>query len=467
MYNYVKLAMLYCSVLILFFFNIDNGFFWDGVQLGSRHAHYYLETNFSNLILPSNIDSGHVPAFGIYLALIWKYIGKSIVISHLAVLPFIIGIIYQLNATLEFFVPKKHAVLASFLVLLNSTLLSQLTMVMPDILLVFFFLWALNSIIVNNYKILPLIIVFLFLTSMRGMMISFCLMLFDFYLNIDFTTKKTNVFKKVISRGFIYLPALCIFILFSIYHYNQTGWVGYHKDSPWSVNFEKTNALGFLINILKLGLRQIEFGKIGFWIVAFILVVKNHKTMIRNKATVNIIILYLLFILVFPLNMLWAKSLLNSRYMIPSYILFSILTVHLLFTYPVKKYQKTSYIIIIVLAFLIGGVNVYKKSYNQTWDSTLAHLPYFKLRHSAIEYLKSEDIKLEDVGTFFPNIASLEMIDLNGDISEFKEFDGSNNYVLCSNIYYNNDKLILGRAYKLIKRIENLGVEIRIYEKIN
>lgn len=457
----------YLSISILFIFNIDNGFFWDGVQLGSRHAHFYLNSDFSSLILPNNIDSGHIPTFGICLALIWKYIGKSLIISHLAMFPFIIGIIFQLKKIIKHFVPESSTGLALLLVLLNSTLLSQLTMVIPDVLLIFFFLWGLKSIFDNRYKILPLIIIFLFLTSMRGMMISFCLMLFDLYLNVKVESNKKNLIKKYIPRIFIYFPAFLIFLIFSIYHFKKTGWIGYHKDSPWAVNFERVNATEFFINILKLGSRQIEFGKIGFWIVALFLFIKKFKHLASKKMTKKILILFALFLLIFPLNMLWAKSLLNPRYLIPTYLIFSILTVHLLFTYPIEKYVKLICIIIIVSCFFIGGINIYKKSYNQTWDSTLAHLPYFKIRKEGINYLKSNNIPLEQVGTFFPNIASLEIIDLDNDSQQFEKFNGTNNYLFTSNVYYEYDNKKDIPNYKSIKKIERLGIVIEIYKRIN
>ena len=98
----------------------DNFFFWDTVQLGSIHAQFYFDNNFSFFFLPENIDSGHPPTFGIYIALIWKIFGKSLVTSHFAMLPFLMGIIFTrklvLNGTENTFIIPLITLLAGMVV---------------------------------------------------------------------------------------------------------------------------------------------------------------------------------------------------------------------------------------------------------------------------------------------------------------------------------------------------------------
>jgi hypothetical protein len=74
---------------------VQYSFFWDTVQLASKHAHFFYETDFRSIILPNEIDSGHIPTLGFYLALIWKIAGKTLMVSHLSMLPFVIGIVCQ------------------------------------------------------------------------------------------------------------------------------------------------------------------------------------------------------------------------------------------------------------------------------------------------------------------------------------------------------------------------------------
>ncbi|HBE43638.1 MAG TPA: hypothetical protein DDW27_21070, partial [Bacteroidales bacterium] len=121
------------AILLLFLSTINNGFFWDTIQLASKHANYYLTTDFTGILLPDSIDSGHIPAFGIYLAFIWKIFGRSLIISHLAMLPFVVGILWQMKILVSRFVSKENTGWAFLLVCCDPTLLSQVTLVSPDV----------------------------------------------------------------------------------------------------------------------------------------------------------------------------------------------------------------------------------------------------------------------------------------------------------------------------------------------
>ena len=117
-----------------------NIFFWDTIQLGAKHATFFYNTSFTEAFLPDEFDSGHIPAFGMYLAFCWKLFGKSLMVSHLGMLPFLLGIVYQSFLLVKKFVPSKYIWLALLIFLADATLLSQSILVSPDIPLVFFFL---------------------------------------------------------------------------------------------------------------------------------------------------------------------------------------------------------------------------------------------------------------------------------------------------------------------------------------
>ena len=69
-----KLALIFTYIIAisLVLLSLNNAFFWDTVQLGSRHATYFYTTNFSSFLLPNSMDSGHIPAFGFTLETLWK-----------------------------------------------------------------------------------------------------------------------------------------------------------------------------------------------------------------------------------------------------------------------------------------------------------------------------------------------------------------------------------------------------------
>ena len=455
-------------ILVLFLLNIKNSFFWDTVQLGSKHANYYLTNNFSSLLLPNSIDSGHIPAFGIYIGFIWKIFGRNLIVSHIAMLPFILGIIWQLSNVIRFYFKKKHSGFVAFLILLDPTLLSQFTLVSPDIPLIFFFLLGWHSIIRNSKYILLISIFFLFLTSMRGMMVAFCLLIIDVFYNLSFKDSFKNVLNSLLKRSLIYLPSLLLFIAFSVYHYLEKGWIGYHDDSPWAGCFERVdNINGLIYNIGILGWRIIDFGRIGIWIVFLILFFKYRKKILKDKQTLSLLLIFICFLLILPSNMIWAKNLLGHRYLIPIYLTFSFLVAKILFSSYTSSRFKIILSLIWLLTVISGNFWVYPDKISQGWDSTLAHLPYFKLRKQAIYYLDKQKIDINEVHSFFPNTSIIDNIDLNEDYRNFSNYIKEAEYVLYSNVYNINDETYdtLKDKYDLIKEFKNLTVFIRIYKK--
>jgi hypothetical protein len=482
-------------ILVLVGININNFFFWDSVQLGSKHASFYYFNNYSSLLLPDEIDSGHIPAFGMYLALIWKLFGRSLWISHLSMLPFVLGIAIQLYKLLKRFVVNKHLFFAFFLVLLDPTLLSQMTLISPDVPLTFFFLLGLNATLNNKAGWIMISAIFLFLTSMRGMMISLCILFLDLYHNIFFKENIKSIipsllkkglkylpsfllsaiykqyaketFIKLFKRSLIYLPALLIFIAYSLFHYREKGWIGFHQNSSWAECFEPVGLNGFIYNIGILGWRMIDFGRIGVWISFIILFTFYHKQILNNSKTHLLLFLFILSFILLPANMLWAKNLTAHRYLIPLYLIFSIFCAQILFSFYVK--EKLRYALITLWGTLIisGNFWIYPNKISMGWDSTLAHLPYYDLRNKALEYLDKKGINFNAVASFFPNEASLNEIDLTGDQRKFSIYNGKNQYVFYSNIYNIDDQIYdeIYNEYEIIQKFNKNRIYIHVLEK--
>ncbi len=460
-------------VAFLFLISLHHSFFWDTIQLGSLHAHYYSSTLFSNFLLPDSMDSGHIPAFGMYLSLFWIFLGRSLWISHMAMLPFVIGILWQIYQLSKHFIEPKYRGLAFFMVLIDPTLSAQMILVSPDVPLMFFFLWSINHILYNNKKGLSICIAFLFLISMRGMMISFCLLLMDVIKNV-FSKKQTwkEYFFLLLKRSEIYLPALFIFVTYNYFHYLEKGWIGFHNDSPWAEHFEKTDLKGFIYNIGILGWRMLDFGKVGIWLIFFFLIIKNRNrifSLFPKGSKLNLLLFsFLIFATLLPLNMLWAKSLLNPRYLLPIYILFALFVATLLFSKNVVK-EKTRIFLVgfWMIILLTGNFWIYPPKVSQGWDSSLAHIPYYSLRTEALRYLDQQAIPLEEVASFFPNQGSLDHTDLSGDPRKFSVFDNQVPYALYSNVFNISDEeyQTLQNQYTIIKEFREGRIYFRLYHK--
>jgi hypothetical protein len=453
----LSIIISYLIVISLFILTLNNSFFWDTIQLGSKHAQYYYKNNFDHILLPNSIDSGHIPAFGMYLCLMWKMFGRNLIVSHLAMLPFVLGSIWQLYKLTRRFIPDKYAGLALLMILSDPTLLSQFTLISPDVILVFFCVLGINSLLQNSKILLSVSIFFLFLTSMRGMMVSFCLLIIDILVNISFSnTAKHNV-GSVLKRSLIYLPAFFIFIAFSFYHYIDKGWIGFHENSPWAELFEKVGFTGILFNICILGWRIIDFGRFGIWVVFFILLFKFKMEIFKLKGTRLLTIIFLVFLIFLAVNMIWAKNLLAHRYLLPIYLIFSLLCANILFTQLLTEKFRRLLIVLWMLILISGNFWIYPDKIAKGWDSTLGHLPYYKIRRQALTYLDEQKIDFKNVQSFFPNTGKIDDIDLNNDTRFLTDFNNTGDFVLYSNVFNISDENfdLIKTQYTVIKQFRS------------
>ncbi|HLU84511.1 MAG TPA: hypothetical protein VKZ45_03495, partial [Vicingaceae bacterium] len=160
--------------ILLTIYVSNHFFYWDTIKLVAAPAHFFYGNNFSTLITPEDIDAGHFPLLAMYIAKVWQLFGKSLVVAHFAMLPFLLGIVYQVYVLAKYFLgATTWMIWAMVLVLADPTFLSQATMVSPDIVLVFCFFMAVNAILNNKKTWLFIAVLILFLISMRGLIAAF------------------------------------------------------------------------------------------------------------------------------------------------------------------------------------------------------------------------------------------------------------------------------------------------------
>ncbi len=466
--DYLLLTPFFLFFILFTWFTSNNIFFWDTIQLGAKHALFYYENNFSSILLPDSFDSGHIPSFGLYLAFCWKIFGKSLAVSHFSILPFLFGIVWQSFLLLRLFINRKYLFLALIIFLADPTLLGQASLVSPDIILVFFFLLGLNAILRNKKFFLFVSITGLILVSMRGMMVAFAIFLFDVVFNVQLFNVKSAVI-RLLKKSWVYIPGVAIFFAFSLYHYKAKGWIGYHEDSPWAESFTMVDYKGVIHNLGIFIWRLWDFGRIFLWIVFFVIVVKKFKKLRTDKTFHQLIIILLIIGVSLSISFILYKYLSGHRYILPVYLMFSLITTYLVFEKLESAKLKYTVFTVLLMGLLSGNFWIYPPKIAQGWDSSLAHLPYYKLRTDMMQYMKINDIRIEDVACTFPN--NMEQKYLNLDDSEIKHSNlnlDSNQYVLYSNIYNDfNDEQIerLSKDFILEKEMKKRGVFIRLYRK--
>lgn len=470
--------LFYFIIPLVLFWVKDNVFFWDTIQLGSKQAHWYYENQFSQLLLPEIIDSGHPPAFGLYLAALWTIFGKSLFVSHMAMLPFLIGIVLFLERIGSYLGNKQSSFFLLCLFFFDPVIASQSVLISPDIVLMFFFLMGLWCLFFKQRQYLFFAALGLAMISMRGMMVVVLLYVFDVlhpFLNPN--SKETGL--KAIIMAFIektvpYIPSGLFALAFLIWHYSQTNWIGYHANSPWAASFEKIEGLGGLIrNFAVLGWRYVDFGRIFLWLAGGIatFILYRQKSLLGTRLQQLLLLLILSIVILSP-SQLVHKYLVVHRYNIPGFIALTLLVYHLLFGLLLHRKRLVENLFVIALLGLISGnFWVYPKKISQGWDSTLAHLPYYKVRTEMFDYIEQKGIRVENIGTAFPEIGAFKYKDLsNTDVGFVTKDLDKQGLILYSNVMndFTDEEIdALEQDWEIVQKFQSLQVYVILYKRKN
>lgn len=461
-------------------------FFWDTVQLASQHAQFFLDSSFSTFLLPDEMDSGHPPSFGLYLASVWFIFGKSLAISHLAMLPFLLGIVWQAWRLGENYLGTFWAAYFLMVLCANPVVASQAILVSPDVVLLFFFLmawryeaavWASSA---KSWQFLFFTgaILGLSLISLRGMMVVAALFgyqVWRFWQNPEWATETRK--KGIVFFLLPYFVGGTAALSFFVCHYAAKGWIGYFAGSSWASAFERVDALGFLKNSGLFLWRLLDFGYGFVWATIVGLGIwQRQKLRLFFPKTRQIEQCLLVLLLVLSPTLLLYKGLLNHRYLLPIYVAALLLAIKLISD---LKHRQGQIILAIVLflGLTSGNFWVYPQPIATGWDATLAHLPYYRLRTDMLEYIDAQHIKLEDIGTAFPNLRSSRLIDLNtaqrthlGEEGQFARLDFSKNkFVLYSNVmndFSAEDLKTLEQSWGTVKILRGGQVVMILYRKL-
>ncbi len=448
----------------------DHVFFWDTVQLGSKHAHWYYENGFGRLLLPDAIDSGHPPVFGMYLAALWQLFGKSLPVSHLGMLPFLLLMGWALFRLGDRLGGPALSPLLVLLVLADPVVAGQAVLVSPDLALLSFFLLGLVGVLERRSWLTALAAVGLAAISTRGMMTVLALYLFELIAGPEgwlFQEGKKKGLGWMVVRALPYAPSGLFALAFLGYHYLEKGWIGYHADSPWAPGFERVGMAGVLKNFGLLGWRLLDFGRIFLWPAGIALAFGIRPELRKDRRLRQLLVLVVVAVPALCTTFVLYQFLQNHRYLLPLLVGLTLLFYRLLALAP-AAWRAVAFVVAFA-GLLTGNLWVYPDRIAQGWDATLAHWPYYPLREAAIDYLEKESIPLDSVGTAFPEIGPLKYRDLSGRMRGFKAKDlARDDLVLYSNIMndFTDEEIGVLRAHWREKqRWERGGVKLVLYAR--
>lgn len=433
-------------------------FFWDTVQLASRHAHFFFENGLQFKPLPVAIDSGHPPLLGYYLAVCWTIFGKTLPVSHWAMFPFLWLNVILIWKTGRRIGGNKWALWLLPLVLLDPVVMGQSLLVSPDVLLLCGFLLALEGYFSRRSWVMATGVMLLCTVSMRGMMTAAAISAALLWLHRrEWTWWLKNMVPPLV-------PGALLGLAFLLWHRDMTGWSGWHEQSPWAKAFQPVGAAGMLKNALILGWRWLDLGRVGAWVVAFVLLVKSGAVVRRNVWFP----LWIIIVVALSWSALRYQYLSAHRYFLPAFVLF-----HFVVFYAVVHHvawsdaRKRTFLLLLVISFTGGHFWRYPRGTAVDWDSTTAHLPWHDLRADAVRFLDSYHVDFSTVGSAFPNLNTGENLLLNGDERQFAplNFD-QNQWVFASNIFNDIERVhyeYLERNWTLVYRQERCGVWVEVW----
>lgn len=443
-------------------------FFWDSVQLGSKHAHFFYGNGLRWALLPASIDSGHPPVFGYYLAVIWTLFGKSLPASHWAMYPFLAGLgwaILQLGKQLS---PAKLSYWLVPIIFLDPVIAGQSALAGPDLVLVCFFMIALHGLLSEKKYWSILGLTGLCIISMRGMMTAGALFAWQI---VAYRSVYQVNFKQLANRSALFAPGFILAGAFLVWHYRVAGWIGHHPDSPWAPAFEHATGAGLFKNLLVVGWRWLDFGRVFEWLLLAFLVIKfpARYISVRSGHFISMLILFGCLVVFLMPSALIYNNLSAHRYFLPGFLCLHLITFQWLAFAELNFFKKIMLYSALILGLATGNCWIYPDGISMGWDSTLAHLPYHKLRKSMVAYIDIHKIPYESIGTSFPNINPGEALLLNGDNRRFAEKNWQkNDYMLVSNIFNDFSAADIHRLEKTwipVKRSVHRGVWLTLYKK--
>lgn len=457
-------SLLFCSIIgvLIFYISKDYGMFWDNVLFASKMGTHLYNNSLFNWTFPNSFDPGHPPFLGFLLALFWSFFERNLYVSHLVMLPFIVGVLYQILQTTKYYFKSKTLTFLAFLLLIaDPTLATQFVLVNPEVIIIFFFLLAFNGFIQKNKTLQFIGLFFLSITSFRGMMLFAGFFLFDIINKLYIERKKISLvlnFKFFAFYFFASLPGTT-FVIWRLY---TKGWLQTHPDSPWATLWQFANGQTFIKNSIVLFHRYFDFGRVFIFVFLIFSTFYFGKKVFHSKRNQQLLLISITSVICIAIVSLISTNHFGHRYFIISFLFFILLAFSIIKEYI--KHKKIVYSLLLI-GLITGNLWIYPREIAQGWDATLAHIPYHLQRKKAIQWLNNNAISIESVATFFPNKTTIDNIELNNDYRRFSEFNGENSYVLYSDVYNLSDENYakLDKNYTLLKQFNNNNINTTIY----
>jgi hypothetical protein len=460
MSNRTALVSVFTCFMLASVFALHIPFFWDSAIVISKSGSYFFENHFSSVMLPAELDAGHAPLIAIYFALMWAAFGKTLLVSHLAILPFVLGVIWEFYKLAKKFLPGNLIKVSLLLLLLEPVFMTQTILMGYDIILAYFFIAAINCLHKPQRGRLLFMLSFLVLLNLRGIPFMAAVFLIHFF--AFRTTAAIEFLKKNIVS---YLVPILLLAAWFIYHYSESGWL---LIAPVRAVQRQLNSVEMIIRqTIYVGWKLVDYGKIVFWIFVFISSVKLFKKDIKAR---QLLIILVMPVICLAFLMVPFSNPVGHKYFLPVYLLMVIvMTYHLQFLKSLAV--RTVLIIVFCIVSIAGNFIMYPERFGNGWDTSLKVLPYFSLRNKLDSFVVENKIDSKEVAVSFPMFESRRNTHLQEDEFAYSDIDTKPlekwNYLIVTNIsnsYSDRMKADVRSKWKLLTEYRSGVVYMQLYQ---
>ncbi len=463
----IDLAYSLFFTLIIGVISWETGLFWDNILFVQKMSAPLFEKGFWSWgQLPLECDPGHPPFIATYMSIVWSIFGRSLYVSHIVLYPFIFMFIFNIIRIAKLtFHNSKIGIVTAILVLADPTILTSLVYIGTEIFILSFASLAIYGIISGNkyYKILGMM--FLAITSLRGMMLCGGIFLWEVMTKL---IVKRCIVKQLFNGSFLtpYIIAALPSFVFIIWRLVYKGWIISNPLSPWGNAFGYTDIFDFITNfarnILVLLQRITDFGRII--IIGLIgMLIWFFRNNIKSNSRLITIILFILCCCSFIVSTsLIIKNPMGHNYFSLIYLGLIFLLVELIRNIKWRRLVYTMSLCVLLLSNFI----VYPETISQGWNASLASLPYWQLRKEILLYIEEQNIPLNQVFFSFPFGSCADDVELNNDKRSYATNIDTAEYFVLSNICnFNNEILMQMKQYPCLFYAEKRGVYVSLHKR--
>jgi len=435
------------TVIVLYYSNTPV--FWD-MYAQVKTARYFLDTNFKDLFPNQNgfIDNGYFPIYTLYLAVLFKYLGFTLFVAHASVIPFIIGLLYQLQHFCNRFLSPQKTLFVLLLMLIHPVIEAQSIYFSSEVCFVCLSIWMLNTIYDERASRMALSSTLLCLLNFRAVPLVILLWVYFTFI------------KKQKSAWYLFASVLVSVTWFFIHAYIS----GWFFENPATIEYRSILGFtGMLKNFFWCLVKLTDYGNIIALIFIVLFCIKQKK--LGEPVLFVLLTAISVFIFSVPLS-----NPVNNRYFLLVYVLAIPAFIASISAYPIKK--SAVFFVLFVLFLQQSNRLIKPNKYGNAWDCTLQSLDYFGVRKELDNYVSENQIASKDMAAGFQVYFNNAYYLMNNTDKEYDLLSdnkmNTNLYIADSNIcnnYNQQRKEYLNINYTLVKSFEKGGVYIHLYKR--